>query len=237
MALRYECLYVILGYALFLVFSTMVTNFKFLPFLVLACTALVVTPQSARAVANTNWPPVPFSTPVTDNGATFTGDSVGGGAGTFTFDSPMANLWTTSLNFNPGYNSGGVSQEFKYTLSTSNGDTFTLAGLTSQMQALLPGGEFSKEVCSTGFGAGTCVNLSTIDTATSPNMPLVGFGSKIWVKDTYKTTNGTAQITGITNAFLATAATNNVPGPLPVLGAGAAFGFSRKLRKRIKQSA
>ncbi|MFM9088637.1 MAG: hypothetical protein ACKOPT_10955 [Cyanobium sp.] len=27
------------------------------------------------------------------------------------------------------------------------------------------------------------------------------------------------------------------PGPLPILGAGAAFGFSRKLRKRIKQSA
>jgi hypothetical protein len=27
-----------------------------------------------------------------------------------------------------------------------------------------------------------------------------------------------------------------VPGPLPVLGAAAAFGFSRKLRKRIKRS-
>ena len=30
---------------------------------------------------------------------------------------------------------------------------------------------------------------------------------------------------------------NPVPGPLPVLGAGAAFGFSRKLRKRIRSSA
>jgi hypothetical protein len=28
----------------------------------------------------------------------------------------------------------------------------------------------------------------------------------------------------------------SVPGPLPVLGAAAAFGFSRKLRKRIKSS-
>ena len=28
-----------------------------------------------------------------------------------------------------------------------------------------------------------------------------------------------------------------VPGPLPILGAGAAFGFSRKLRSRIKASA
>jgi hypothetical protein len=30
--------------------------------------------------------------------------------------------------------------------------------------------------------------------------------------------------------------TESVPGPLPVLGAAAAFGFSRKLRKRIKSS-
>ena len=27
-----------------------------------------------------------------------------------------------------------------------------------------------------------------------------------------------------------------VPGPLPVLGAGAAFGFSRRMRRRIRQS-
>lgn len=31
--------------------------------------------------------------------------------------------------------------------------------------------------------------------------------------------------------------TNPVPGPLPILGAGAAFGFSRKLRKRIRAKA
>lgn len=29
---------------------------------------------------------------------------------------------------------------------------------------------------------------------------------------------------------------NVVPGPLPVLGAGVAFGFSRRLRRRIRQS-
>jgi hypothetical protein len=38
--------------------------------------------------------------------------------------------------------------------------------------------------------------------------------------------------------FTTTAATSSsVPGPLPLLGAGAAFGFSRTLRKRIKASA
>ena len=29
---------------------------------------------------------------------------------------------------------------------------------------------------------------------------------------------------------------NNVPGPLPVLGAGAAFGWTRRLRRRIRQT-
>jgi hypothetical protein len=33
-----------------------------------------------------------------------------------------------------------------------------------------------------------------------------------------------------------TSSTTHVPGPLPALGAAAAFGFSRKLRKRIKRS-
>ncbi|MCP9937133.1 hypothetical protein KBY95_08560 [Cyanobium sp. Aljojuca 7A6] len=31
--------------------------------------------------------------------------------------------------------------------------------------------------------------------------------------------------------------TSSVPGPLPILGAGAAFGLSRKMRRRIKQAA
>jgi hypothetical protein len=32
-------------------------------------------------------------------------------------------------------------------------------------------------------------------------------------------------------------ATESVPGPLPILGAGAAFGFSRKLRRRVQRAA
>jgi hypothetical protein len=38
------------------------------------------------------------------------------------------------------------------------------------------------------------------------------------------------------NSFTTTY-TQNVPGPLPLLGAAAAFGFSRRLRSRIKTSA
>lgn len=51
--------------------------------------------------------------------------------------------------------------------------------------------------------------------------------STIWVVDNYSVTANGALDT-VTNTFQQT------PGPLPILGAGAAFGFSRKLRGRIK---
>jgi hypothetical protein len=56
--------------------------------------------------------------------------------------------------------------------------------------------------------------------------PLVGYTSEIWVKDSWSV-SGAAEVDNITNTF-------KTPGPLPILGAGAAFGFSRKLRGRIK---
>jgi hypothetical protein len=65
-------------------------------------------------------------------------------------------------------------------------------------------------------------------------IPLGGIYKDIYVKDVVTLTanpdNPTVQpfVPGINNDF------RNVPGPLPILGAGAAFGFSRKLRSRIK---
>jgi hypothetical protein len=56
---------------------------------------------------------------------------------------------------------------------------------------------------------------------------IVGQPTTIWVRDEYNIGDG-GQLDNYTNTFKA------VPGPLPILGAGAAFGFSRKLRGRIK---
>jgi len=57
---------------------------------------------------------------------------------------------------------------------------------------------------------------------------VVGHPTKITVTNTYTPNSGA--IDNVENTF------RNVPGPLPILGAGAAFGFSRKLRSRIKAS-
>ena len=50
--------------------------------------------------------------------------------------------------------------------------------------------------------------------------------SQYWIRDTFLPGDGDI------NESINTV--RNVPGPLPILGAGAAFGFSRKLRGRIK---
>jgi hypothetical protein len=93
-------------------------------------------------------------------------------------------------------------------------------------------------VCTTGFDTGTCTTINTTNTGSSgPLTNLLGTpGLTIWVEDTYVTT-GSGRITGITNTFTTKSNGTGVPGPLPLLGAGAAFGFSRKLRNRMKLAA
>jgi MYXO-CTERM domain-containing protein len=211
--------------------------------ILLAATGAFAVMAPVAQAGTVNWgPATPYTGGNTEGFGTFTGVSVGGGTGDFTFASPSANNYTANLNFNPGYNNQ-INQQFKYTLASTNSYTFTQAGLTSQMQALFQGGTFSKQVCSTGFGTGTCQTFTSTDTGTSAqSSTLVGFGTQIWVTDNYQSTAASpnGQITGITNTFATTAPTpppSGAPGPLPLLGAGAAFGFSRRIRSRIKAAA
>ena len=65
------------------------------------------------------------------------------------------------------------------------------------------------------------------------------FGFNLQLDSGHNTSSATATISNfsapIPSSTIATAsATSSVPGPLPILGLAAAFGFSRKLRKRIK---
>lgn len=64
-----------------------------------------------------------------------------------------------------------------------------------------------------------------------PDAGTIG-GKTIYVRDSWSVLSGSnASINNIDNNY-----TQAVPGPLPLLGAGAAFGFSRRLRSRIKRA-
>jgi hypothetical protein len=58
-----------------------------------------------------------------------------------------------------------------------------------------------------------------------------------WAKTSSGNTQGATATVNDSNTWAILADAPPVPGPLPTLGAAAAFGFSRKLRKRIKLSA
>jgi hypothetical protein len=62
--------------------------------------------------------------------------------------------------------------------------------------------------------------------------PVNGGPTTITVNNNYNGAGGA--IDTMQNSFQQRANTDRVPGPLPLLGAGAAFGFSRRIRSRIK---
>jgi hypothetical protein len=70
-------------------------------------------------------------------------------------------------------------------------------------------------------------------TPANPHIKSIG-SQEIFVRDSWNIPDTSpAKIDAIQNNYTQV---DRVPGPLPLLGAGAAFGFSRKLRKRIKTS-
>jgi|694.fasta_scaffold92524_4 hypothetical protein len=69
-------------------------------------------------------------------------------------------------------------------------------------------------------------------TSTNGSMDLESVSGHPTVLTVQNQYNGDGAIDTIENSFQ-----QKVPGPLPILGAGMAFGFSRKLRRRIKANA
>ncbi|MEB3333429.1 MAG: hypothetical protein VKP70_00425 [Cyanobacteriota bacterium] len=137
-----------------------------------------------------------------------------------------------NVEFTPNYgappDAGPRSGEFRYQL-LSNGDLFNWARLDSNCP--LAGCNVKKYLFSDASFT-TPINLSNSKTFLesingSPEQAnLLGSYTNLYIQEIY-----TVDATGILDNF---GNTFQTPGPLPILGAGAAFGFSRKLRSRIK---
>jgi hypothetical protein len=76
----------------------------------------------------------------------------------------------------------------------------------------------------------TSTGSSTVNSS-----PLMNTFTPSVTSSTFSTT--LTPTSGVIDQFTSRYIQSDVPGPLPILGIGAAFGFSRKLRKRIKHAA
>jgi len=156
--------------------------------------------------------------------------ALGGTGGTCEFTSPFPDQISSDIDFEDNLTdvTNGI---YAYSVTRNDGNFFLQARVDSDTDGI--GGTTSvvKEI----FGAydpgtNTFSNLIGTDISTNGSQAVISLSnqtlSTIYVRDTYSS-SGTTRLDNMTNTF-------NVPGPLPVLGAGAAFGFSRKLRGRIK---
>ena len=125
-------------------------------------------------------------------------------------------MWTTEASFNPSLpppNTGSYSYDLAITSGTMRFDTVELdvdhAGT-------------GQEVTKTIVGGGSPVLVSMDGDPVGP-VPLSG--TSINVTDSWDLDPNTGTIMSISNTY------TQVPAPLPILGAGVAFGSIRKLRK------
>jgi len=125
-----------------------------------------------------------------------------------------------ATDFNPDTN-GPYSGEFDYTITITN-PNFTFA--TAALDSVVSGG-----------GAGTTVTkkiagFADLVSTNGSNVPAVPVsGTTLVVRNLWDVGAGDV----LDNFKDVYTQKTGVPGPLPLLGAGAAFGFSRRLRNRV----
>jgi len=147
--------------------------------------------------------------------------------GDFISVSESGGYWSVQTNFTPA-TTGTVNGTLKYNVAIV-GTQFTFQDLGVSVS----GGPFTSgnpqiESKITGIDSG---NSFFADVTTSP-MKTFANNTKTIAVDQKFTASSPRRLGSFTTSF-----TQNVPGPLPLLGGAAAFGFSRRLRSRIKTSA
>ncbi|MGA1302701.1 MAG: hypothetical protein ACO3ZD_01530 [Cyanobium sp.] len=137
------------------------------------------------------------------------------------FGDPMYSNVQTTVDFDGPITTGEV--RYKMTKASPLGSEYHFDAFQLRWEPLAVGtGSIAKSIYSDAF-----VTQIASSSTNGGVVPLLNHYKELWVRDVVTTTGG-GVIPNMNNDF------RNVPGPLPVLGAGAAFGFSRKLRSRMK---
>ena len=136
---------------------------------------------------------------------------------------PLADQYSLILNFNPDRN-GPYVGEFDYQIFATNPD-FQFA--TAELDSIVSGQPVGSTVTKKIFGFADIVST---DGSNEPQVMVSG--SVLTVRNLWNVPAGS-----VLDSFKDTYTqkpSSKVPGPLPLLGAGAAFGFSRRIRRRIQ---
>jgi hypothetical protein len=118
------------------------------------------------------------------------------------------------------------SASLQYTITLKNGRTFDTAEVNI-------GGVNGPFTTTTNATSGQVSASSTNGAGATMNFSTAGLTTQTFIQ-TFSATGGNVSSIGSTYG---TTGPLPAPGPLPLLGVGAAFGFSRKLRRRIQLSA
>lgn len=140
-------------------------------------------------------------------------------------------IWTVDVDLNEGGGNvvGPASGFFSYRIDilSPEGDGWQF-NTVSHDSNWLNGASLSTKVVDYDGGTQTLISENG-----NPDGPLSIGGKYVLVTDTWSVDGSLDVLDSFTNTFTQK---SEVPGPLPLLGAGAAFGFSRRLRSRIKAS-
>lgn len=148
--------------------------------------------------------------------------------------------WHVNVDFAGGLGAADGQSDFDYIMKITDPllnpwfyDVF-LGSVTSPTAP--PGGLVSKQLFYVDHNGSTDPSLWTKGALITAIMNNTGTAvldplhlQEIWVSDT-----AIANLNGSVNNYQNSFRQNDVPGPLPILAAGAAFGYSRKLRRRLK---
>ena len=155
----------------------------------------------------------------------------------FDFDLPANTMISISENFGTQHTltisnaaTFAGSSKFNYKITATLAPPFYLSTWQTDTLGAVGTNAFNVNVDWTN-DAIPPLNLSLSPGPSSSFPPLRNFDPNTADTTVYHLITNGESLTGITDTVTQT------PGPLPILGAGAAFGFSRKLRNRIKASA
>ena len=159
------------------------------------------------------------------------------GVGKVAFETSPAlnpNLWQTNIDWVGAGISGPISGAFEYTaeIDPTNDYVFKSTGLSTGGNYIpgLPNSTITSVVKQGLTSSGPVIDsVTSIDGAANYSHPIGG--KQIFV------TNSWTIASGDTMDNLSNYITQEAPGPLPILGVWAAFGYSRQLRRRCHSSA